>query len=486
MMQKILHETCQQYVARRLSEGWSIVWQKGYNLLLSSPDGRILRPVDLRNDVETLRPNAAGDETGLPQYPAIGDNWDKVDEVTPDGIDTVVYDQYGTYLRDLYELPASTGSGSINFIKVYFRIYAEMGDNTGKAKPVIKSDTTVTEGTEVDATGSWVTRSQQWNTNPADSEAWQWSDIDALQIGIALRKDGATYCNCTQLYVEVDYTPVTPKTSSDTGSGVEAKKTGNPLATLSRSETGSGVEGMPARGITLPDAGSGVEHILDRALVLISESGSGLDTVLSLLGKLRHETGSGVENSYLHILEGVKDSHETGSGAEASSLAALLQKSDSGSGVDEVITRAVHAKEYPTGAIDLAKVITAVITGAETGTGAETSLQSYYYKRTESGEGVDSSTLEAMFTRAETGEGAEAITLLAAMLASDAGVGVEAVLTYLRKLVDSGEGVEVVNIIGAVGRAMKLITYLRAYSDLTVYTKPYSDLRVYTSEVKKQ
>ncbi|GAG76256.1 unnamed protein product, partial [marine sediment metagenome] len=49
-----LHETCQQYVDRRLSEGWRIVSRKGYHLILSSPDGNILRPVDLRNDVETL------------------------------------------------------------------------------------------------------------------------------------------------------------------------------------------------------------------------------------------------------------------------------------------------------------------------------------------------------------------------------------------------------------------------------------------------
>ena len=324
---------------------------------------------------------------------------------------------------------------------------------------------------------------------------------------------------------QVEFTTNKDCTGSDTGSGVDAKKTGEPKATYARSETGGGVDGHKAvapqsagetgEGVDAltallgilarsetglgtdaklslavalikADAGSGVEHILDRALVLISESGSGLDVSHLVKTLLLTESGTGAENSYLHILEGVKESYDSGSGAEASSLAALLQRDEAGEGADAVAARALFSREPQMGAIDLARVITAAITGAETGTGAEASLLAYYQKKADSGEGVDSSTLEALFTGEDSGAGAEAITLLAAMVAQDTGVAVEAVLTYLRTLVDSGEGEEVVNIVGAVGRAMKLITYLRAYSDLTVYTKPYSDLRVYTSEVKKE
>lgn len=51
MANKVRHETCPQYVARRLSEGWKIVSQEGFNVVLQSPDG-LLRPVDLRYDTE--------------------------------------------------------------------------------------------------------------------------------------------------------------------------------------------------------------------------------------------------------------------------------------------------------------------------------------------------------------------------------------------------------------------------------------------------
>lgn len=331
------------------------------------------------------------------------------------------------------------------------------------------------------------------------------------------------------------------KTGSDTGSGADAKKTGNPLATLAKSDTGSGVEAVPGRAITLPESGSGLDalyallaaltkadvgsgvdarlsflvalaqadtgtgadSLLNRFLTLI-DSGSGADLVLARLilalqtssgVDLSHlfkelfwasDVGTGAENSYLHILVGVKSSSDIGSGVDASTLAALLQRDEAGAGVEAVVARALYAKEYPTGALDLAKVLTAAIAGTETGTGAEASLIAYYQKGFDAGSGAEESILGYLFKSGDSGVGAEAITLVAAMLASDSGQSVETVLSYLRKLVDSGVGSEVVNIIGAAGRAMKLITYLRAYSDLRVYTRPYSDLKVYTSEVKKQ
>jgi len=95
-MQKVLHETCQQYVVRRLSEGWKIVSQKGLNVVLQSPEG-ILRPVDLRNDVETLRPSAGGDSTennyndGSDHDPDVLHNFEQVDEVVADDDATYVF-----------------------------------------------------------------------------------------------------------------------------------------------------------------------------------------------------------------------------------------------------------------------------------------------------------------------------------------------------------------------------------------------------------
>jgi len=222
-MQKTLRETCPQYVARRLSEGWKITKQEGFLIILESPDG-IIRPVDLRNDVETLRPNAAGDLTEIQyQYPASGSHYEKVDEESADDESTYVY-AYSTALqRDLYNLPASSGSGTINFIKVYFRCMRG-GIGAGQnARPVIKSDTTVTEGTSLlPSRYSYTTYSQQWNTNPADSQAWAWADIDALQIGVKLYAISSTYfIHCTQVYVEVDYSVITaPTVTTQDASGI--------------------------------------------------------------------------------------------------------------------------------------------------------------------------------------------------------------------------------------------------------------------------
>lgn len=205
-----LHETCQQYIARRLSEGWRIIDQKGFEVILRSPEG-IIRPVDIRNDTETLRPSAPGDETGISyQIPASGAHWDKVADVAADDDSTYVRTLVASYERDLYNLPASSGSGTINFIKIYFRVYRE--SPPGYAKPSLKSNGTVTDGTEVVIAGGWNTWSQQWNTNPAPpgTDAWTWDDIDALQIGVSLKGTGSYHARCTQVYVEVDFTEAPP------------------------------------------------------------------------------------------------------------------------------------------------------------------------------------------------------------------------------------------------------------------------------------
>ncbi len=112
--------------------------------------------------IETLRPNAAGDETALLQSPATGANWDKVDEAVADDAATTVYAYAATYKRDLYNLPAhSVGSGTINSVKIYYRIYTNSEDYDAFGKPVQKSGTTVTEGTEqMQPLGSWGTKSQ--------------------------------------------------------------------------------------------------------------------------------------------------------------------------------------------------------------------------------------------------------------------------------------------------------------------------------------
>ena len=171
---------------------------------------------------ETLIPNAAGDENnnnywdGDSWEAGITNNYQSIDDpvATPDDDTTKikVSGGDGTWTRDLYNLPAHSGSGTINNITIYFRISSTIG--VPQAKPVLKSDSTVTEGTDqLGTSGEWITKSQTWTTNPADSQAWEWDDIDALQIGVSLYNVGSgktdSKTECTQVYAVIDYTAAT-------------------------------------------------------------------------------------------------------------------------------------------------------------------------------------------------------------------------------------------------------------------------------------
>jgi len=162
------------------------------------------------NSTLILRPNGAGSETSITsQYPDSTYHWDKVDEESPDDNGTYVYQTTTSYLRDLYAIPNHTSeSGTINSITVYFRVATGNEGYGYYAKPSIKSDSTVTDGTSYSSSSAtYATYSQTWTTNPADSQPWEWADIDALQIGVQIRQTTAgKSARCTQVYVEVDYT----------------------------------------------------------------------------------------------------------------------------------------------------------------------------------------------------------------------------------------------------------------------------------------
>lgn len=161
--------------------------------------------------IETLRPNASGAEEALTDVGGTGgepDNWSCVDEITPDGDTTSVYTPtYDTWFRDLYNLPAPTGQGTIISITLYFRVHGDSTDCI--VKGVIRSDSTITESGEYVpftdfGSGTYGTYSREWVLNPADGEVWEWSDIADLQIGISMIRPDYGVSHCTQVYVVVD------------------------------------------------------------------------------------------------------------------------------------------------------------------------------------------------------------------------------------------------------------------------------------------
>lgn len=145
-----LHETCLEYFRRRLAEGWRCISLEGHNAVLLSPEG-IRRELDLRNDVETLRPNAAGDETNWSPLGG-GDNYEEVDEAVADD-DT-----------------------SFNRSSIVF-------EGTGDFYISIKENGITTDSGLKEGTLNYVDYYEQWNTRPSDSGPWTRDDIVALQIG---------------------------------------------------------------------------------------------------------------------------------------------------------------------------------------------------------------------------------------------------------------------------------------------------------------
>jgi len=74
----------------------------------------------------------------------------------------------------------------------------------------IRTQSTTYYGSEITLIGNagWDLYSESWVTNPYTGEAWTWSEIDDLQIGINLYDDGSGEAQCTQVYTKVTYQPV--------------------------------------------------------------------------------------------------------------------------------------------------------------------------------------------------------------------------------------------------------------------------------------
>jgi hypothetical protein len=207
---------------------------------------------------EILRPNAAGDETALDQYPTSGSHYDKVDEVTPDNDSTYVYNSAkgAAWYRDLYNLPAHSGSGTIN--KITIKIVARNSLWAGVEIFCKTHGTGYSDGDSWYNHYSYTEKTWELTTNPNTSAAWTWDEIDALQIGVQMWCGDGQWGRCTQVYVEVDYTSgETPKISSDAGSGAEG--TPMPSAILAGSESGSGIEAFIARLLAAAESGYGAE-----------------------------------------------------------------------------------------------------------------------------------------------------------------------------------------------------------------------------------
>ena len=128
-----LRETCQEYYKRRLSEGWRCIEYDYPHAVLMSPWGH-KRKLDLRNDVITLRPHAAGDEENLDHVVGYGagSHYAAVKEIIADDETSWVGTMNANYLRDLYNLEnPGVDTGTINKVTVYARCYGQKPGGEG-------------------------------------------------------------------------------------------------------------------------------------------------------------------------------------------------------------------------------------------------------------------------------------------------------------------------------------------------------------------
>lgn len=398
---------------------------------------------------QILRPNGVGAETNIAgQYPTSGEHWDKVDEATPDDSATYVRHNLTSFAIDTYALPAGGGVGDIDKVTVYARCYGISG-NYNYAKTVIRTHSTLYEGTEHNLISGWEDLSTEYQLNPNTSQPWTWAEIGALEAGVALKSSssGEFFAICTQVYVEVSYHTETPKSSSDTGSGAE---TSVQTACLTETEAGSGAGvAVQAASFVRQEGGIAAEGLSFLACLLRSEVGSAIEKVGGRKIVL-DETGEGIEAA---SVEGtLASAGDLGSGAEAIETRGLIsaetgvgssilqslitshQTVDSGAGSDGVISllAAIAGSDSGTG-FPLASTVAALLAAAESASGIEQLLEKKL-AASQGGSGIDSlsdlwkGTEDKAMVRGDNGSGAElvhdrVIFLLDTGLATEAIIG---------------------------------------------------------------
>ncbi len=132
----------------------------------------------------------------------------------------------------------------------------------------------------------------------------------------------------------------TEKTSSDSGSGSESKAFGNPVASVSKSETGSGVEAevdYPGGEITGSESGEGSDAAIWLAVIApAGDSGTGAEIshldAGGIVNKVGSDTVHGVD--IVAVISVQAAGLEAGSGTEASTVIPAFAAHDMGLGVD--------------------------------------------------------------------------------------------------------------------------------------------------------
>ncbi|MHA2271974.1 MAG: DUF2341 domain-containing protein [Candidatus Hodarchaeales archaeon] len=159
------------------------------------------------NGVEklVLRPN--GNDTN-PELTVVGStyNWDAVNEKRTDFLTSYVYSSASSYLTDNYtvmDAPVITGA-AIDTVTI--TAMARRSSGAAQLRTALSTHSTIFWGAEKSLTLSWSSYSTHYQTNPFTGSPWTWAEVNSMHIGVSLKGDGTSFANCTQLWVEVNYT----------------------------------------------------------------------------------------------------------------------------------------------------------------------------------------------------------------------------------------------------------------------------------------
>jgi hypothetical protein len=150
-----------------------------------------------------LFPNGGGSNTNLNPSGA-SSNWRCVDDNPPDGDTTYVYRDGSSMRTDTYATQDhGSVSGTINSVTIHI-VCRTTG--SGLAHTVILTHGNTYTSPDFTLTGSYQDLQYAYTRNPNTNNPWTWSEIDSIEIGVALSRSSGQ-ARCTQVYIEVNYTP---------------------------------------------------------------------------------------------------------------------------------------------------------------------------------------------------------------------------------------------------------------------------------------
>ena len=158
---------------------------------------------------EILRPTGAGDETNIDNI--VGGestHWESVNSLN----DTTYLTQTPTAdATDLYAMgDSAVGTGTINKVTIYLRVMTTNEFGSGKVRTRIKTGGSEFESGDLEYTSAegWHYETFEHAVNPDTTNAWEWAEIDALQVGLHayyFETKGFQIGTCSEVYFEVDY-----------------------------------------------------------------------------------------------------------------------------------------------------------------------------------------------------------------------------------------------------------------------------------------